>query len=125
MGDRPVVPGLPLEGLDQVPERRAVLLDITVTLTVLSTTILMVTVLPRQSYAGVRSRESADARFLYGRRYQEILGNMHNLFGDTEAVDVSCSLTVVSKWNCLTKAIPWRHAAICTARSENAVNSVP
>ena len=29
MGDRPVVPVLPLEGLDQVPERRAVLLDIT------------------------------------------------------------------------------------------------
>ncbi len=95
MGDRPVVPGSPLEGLDQVPERRAVLLDITWILTVLLITTSMVMVLPRQCHAGVRSRESADARFLYGWRIQEILGNMHNLFGDTEAVDVLSSLTVV------------------------------
>ncbi len=94
VGDRPVVPGSALEGLDQVPERRAVLLDITCALTVLLITILMVMVLPRQCQAGVRSRESADARFLYGRRISEILGNMHNLFGDTEAVDVFGSLTV-------------------------------
>ncbi len=94
MGDRPVVPGSAAGGLDQVPERRAVLLDITCDSAVLSTTILMVMVLPRQCQCRVRSRESADARFLYGRRISGDLGNMHNLFGDTEAVDVFVFLTV-------------------------------
>ncbi len=93
MGDRPVVPVLPLEGLDQVPERRAVLLVLPVILTVLLITTSMVMVLPDNANAGVRSRESADARFLHGGAYQEILGNMHNLFGDTEAVTCSSSLT--------------------------------
>ena len=38
--------------------------------------------------------------------YQEILGNMHNLFGDTEAVDVFAFLMAALKCSCLMKATP-------------------
>jgi arginine decarboxylase len=52
--------------------------------------------------------------------YQEILGNMHNLFGDTEAVDVSMSsLTAAWKLSCLTKGYRGGHAGIRSAGSEN------
>ncbi len=88
VGDRPVVPGSAAGRVDQVPERRAVLLDITCDSDGLSTTILMVTVLPRQCLCRSTSGESADARFLYGWRISGDPRNMHNLFGDTEAVDV-------------------------------------
>ncbi|STM16966.1 arginine decarboxylase [Escherichia coli] len=81
-------PVLPLEGLDQVPERRAVLLDITLTQTVLSTTILMVTVLPRQCLCRSTSGESADARFLYGWRISGDPRQHAQPVRDTEAVDV-------------------------------------
>ena len=66
-------PVLPLEGLDQVPERRAVLLDITC-----------------DSDGAIDHYIDGDgiATTMPMPEYQEILGNMHNLFGDTEAVDV-------------------------------------
>ncbi len=95
VGDRQLFPVLPLEGLDQVPERRAGCWILPVTLTVLSTTISMVMYCHDNAYAGVRSRESADARFFMVGAYQEILGNMHNLFGDTKRLTCSSSLTVV------------------------------
>ena len=40
--------------------------------------------------------------------YQEIPGNMHNLFGDTEAVDVYAFRTVAWKCSSPTKGIRWR-----------------
>lgn len=81
-------PVLPLEGLDQVPERRAVLLDITcdsdgaidhyIDGDGIATTILCRSTIGEPPMLGF---------FMVGA-YQEILGNMHNLFGDTESVDV-------------------------------------
>ncbi len=94
VGDDQLFPVLPLEGLDQVPERRACCWILPVTLTVLLITILMVRYCHDNANAGVRSRESADARFFMVGAYQEILGNMHNLFGEPKRLTCSCSLTV-------------------------------
>ncbi len=61
-------PVLPLEGLDQVPERRAVLLDITCDSDGAIDHYIDgdgITTMPMPEYDPV---ESADARFLYGRR---------------------------------------------------------
>ncbi len=68
MGDRPVVPGSAAGRAGSVPERRAVLLDITCDSDGAIATILMVMVLPRQCQCRSTIQESADARFLYGRR---------------------------------------------------------
>ena len=70
-------PVLPLEGLDQVPERRAVLLDITC-----------------DSDGAIDHYIDGDGIATtmpmpeYDPENPPMLGNMHNLFGDTEAVDV-------------------------------------
>ncbi len=82
-------PVLPLEGLNQVPERRAVLLDITCDSDGAIDHYIdgdgIATTMPMPEY----DPESPPMLgfFMVGA-YQEILGNMHNLFGDTEAVDV-------------------------------------
>ena len=81
-----IFPILPLSGLDRMPTRRAVLQDITcdsdgridqyVDGEGLETTLPM--------------PEGADTElgiFMVGA-YQEILGDLHNLFGDTDSVDV-------------------------------------
>ena len=84
-----VFPVLPLSGLDQPPEKRAVMLDVTcdsdgtidqcVDGQGLETTLPVPAWHPDKPYRiGV---------FLVGA-YQEILGNMHNLFGDTDTVSV-------------------------------------
>ena len=82
-------PVLPLEGLDQVPERRAVLLDITCDSDGAIDHYIdgdgIATTMPMPEYD---PENPPMLGFFMVGAYQEILGNMHNLFGDTEAVDV-------------------------------------
>ncbi|MCA6220368.1 biosynthetic arginine decarboxylase [Photorhabdus antumapuensis] len=82
-------PVLPIEGLDKPLERRAVLLDITCD----SDGIIdhyvdgdgVATTMPMPDYDP--DYPPMIGFFMVGA-YQEILGNMHNLFGDTAAIDV-------------------------------------
>ncbi|HEB0978166.1 TPA: biosynthetic arginine decarboxylase, partial [Yersinia enterocolitica] len=82
-------PVLPLEGLDKPPERRAVLLDITCdsdgTIDHYIDGDGVATTMPMPPYDA--ENPPLLGFFMVGA-YQEILGNMHNLFGDTAAVDV-------------------------------------
>jgi arginine decarboxylase len=85
-----IFPIAPLHRLDEPPARRAVLQDLTcdsdgrisyyVDREGIETTLPLHSIEPGQDYLlGL---------FLVGA-YQEILGDMHNLFGDTDSVDVS------------------------------------
>ncbi|WP_159565930.1 biosynthetic arginine decarboxylase [Budvicia diplopodorum] len=82
-------PVLPLSGLDKDPERRAVLLDITCdsdgTIDHYIDGDGMATTMPMPPYDA--ENPPLLGFFMVGA-YQEILGNMHNLFGDTASVDV-------------------------------------
>lgn len=82
-------PVLPLEGLDKLPERRAVLLDITCdsdgTIDHYIDGDGIATTMPMPPYDP--ENPPLLGFFMIGV-YQEILGNMHNLFGDTATVDV-------------------------------------
>ncbi|WP_440866041.1 biosynthetic arginine decarboxylase [Symbiopectobacterium purcellii] len=82
-------PVLPLEGLDKLPERRAVLLDITCdsdgTIDHYIDGDGIATTMPMPPYDP--ENPPLLGFFIIGA-YQEILGNMHNLFGDTATVDV-------------------------------------
>lgn len=82
-------PVLPLEGLDKPPERRAVLLDITCDSDGIIDHYIdgdgIASTLPMPPYDA--ENPPALGFFMVGA-YQEILGNMHNLFGDTAAVSV-------------------------------------
>ncbi|HCR5661914.1 TPA: arginine decarboxylase, partial [Shigella flexneri] len=75
--------------LDQVPERRAVLLDITCDSDGAIDHYIdgdgIATTMPMPEYD---PENPPMLGFFMVGAYQEILGNMHNLFGDTEAVDV-------------------------------------
>ncbi|MGV3346890.1 biosynthetic arginine decarboxylase [Enterobacteriaceae bacterium LUAb1] len=85
-------PVLPLEGLNNPPERRAVLLDITCdsdgTIDHYIDGDGIAKTMPMPQYDA--DNPPMLGFFMVGA-YQEILGNMHNLFGDTEAVDVFVS----------------------------------
>ncbi|MFI3245435.1 MAG: biosynthetic arginine decarboxylase [Ferrimonas sp.] len=85
-----VFPVLPLSGLERKPERRGVILDITcdsdgtidqyVDGQGIETTLPIPAYEPENPYhIGI---------FMVGA-YQEILGDLHNLFGDTESIDIS------------------------------------
>lgn len=82
-------PVMPLEGLNLPPERRAVLLDITCdsdgTIDHYIDGDGIATTMPMPQYD---PENPPMLGFFMVGAYQEILGNMHNLFGDTEAVDV-------------------------------------
>lgn len=82
-------PVLPLEGLHHTPEHRAVLLDITCDSDGAIDRYVdgdgIASTMPMPPYDP--QNPPALGFFMVGA-YQEILGNMHNLFGDTEAVDV-------------------------------------
>lgn len=88
-GIKQIFPILPLSGLDKVSNRRAVMLDITcdscgaidqyVEGQGVETTLLVPTWSPEEQYLL--------GFFLVGA-YQEILGDMHNLFGDTHSAVV-------------------------------------
>ncbi|KSB48898.1 hypothetical protein LFZ20_14255 [Salmonella enterica subsp. enterica serovar Johannesburg str. SA20025782] len=120
-------PVLPLEGLDQVPERRAVLLDITCDSDGAIDHYIdgdgIATTMPMPEYD---PENPPMLGFFMVGAYQEILGNMHNLFGDTEAVDVfvfpdgsvEVELSDEGRYRC-------GYAAICATGSENAVNAFP
>ncbi len=80
---------MPLEGLNKSPERRAVLLDITCDSDGAIDHYVdgdgIATTMPMPEYD---PENPPMLGFFMVGAYQEILGNMHNLFGDTEAVDV-------------------------------------
>ncbi|MDX5629039.1 MULTISPECIES: biosynthetic arginine decarboxylase [unclassified Brenneria] len=82
-------PVMPLEGLDKQPERRAVLLDITCDSDGSIDHYIdgdgIATTMPMPPYDA--ENPPLLGFFMVGA-YQEILGNMHNLFGDTATVDV-------------------------------------
>ncbi|AIR70547.1 MULTISPECIES: biosynthetic arginine decarboxylase [Dickeya] len=82
-------PVLPLEGLDKPPQRRAVLLDITCDSDGAIDHYVdgdgVATTMPMPPYDP--ENPPLLGFFMVGA-YQEILGNMHNLFGDTSTVDV-------------------------------------
>lgn len=82
-------PVMPLEGLNRQPERRAVLLDITCDSDGAIDHYIdgdgIATTMPMPEY---NPENPPVLGFFMVGAYQEILGNMHNLFGDTEAVDV-------------------------------------
>lgn len=88
-GIEQIFPILPIRGLDEPPSRRAVLEDITcdsdgtISLYVDGEGVESTLPLPRDTGSEL-------AIFMVGA-YQEILGDMHNLFGDTDSVDVSLS----------------------------------
>ncbi len=82
-------PVLPISGLNKAPERRAVLLDITCdsdgTIDHFIDGDGIATTMPMPPYDP--ENPPLIGFFMVGA-YQEILGNMHNLFGDTSSVDV-------------------------------------
>ncbi|ATO34829.1 Biosynthetic arginine decarboxylase [Dickeya dianthicola RNS04.9] len=82
-------PVLPLEGLDKPPQRRVVLLDITCDSDGAIDHYVdgdgVATTMPMPPYDP--ENPPLLGFFMVGA-YQEILGNMHNLFGDTSTVDV-------------------------------------
>ncbi|CDG20298.1 Biosynthetic arginine decarboxylase [Xenorhabdus poinarii G6] len=82
-------PVLPIEGLDKPLDRRAVLLDITCdsdgTIDHYVDGDGVATTMPMPAYDP--EKPPLIGFFMVGA-YQEILGNMHNLFGDTAAIDV-------------------------------------
>lgn len=82
-------PVLPLEGLNKLPERRAVLLDITCDSDGTIDNYIdgdgIASTMPMPEYD---PEDPPMLGFFMVGAYQEILGNMHNLFGDTEAVNV-------------------------------------
>ncbi len=85
-------PVLPLEGLNKLPERRAVLLDITCDSDGTIDNYIdgdgIASTMPMPEYD---PEDPPMLGFFMVGAYQEILGNMHNLFGDTEAVNVYVS----------------------------------
>lgn len=85
-----IFPVMPLQRLDEIPSRRAILQDLTcdsdghigryIDGQVLSSTMPIHSIAPGEDYLiGI---------FLVGA-YQEIIGDMHNLFGDTHAVNIA------------------------------------
>ncbi len=129
LGIDQLFPVMPLEGLNKSPERRAVLLDITcdsdgaidhyVDGDGIATT---------SADAGIRPGEPADAGLLpWLAPIRRILGNMHNLFGDTEAVDVFVFLTAALRLSCPTRR-RYRSgyaASMCSWIRKHAADPVP
>lgn len=84
-----VFPVMPLQRLDEAPERRAILQDLTC-----DSDGMLERYIDNQSLESTlrMHRVAAGESYLLGfflvGAYQEILGDMHNLFGDTHAVNV-------------------------------------
>ncbi|MFO7909392.1 MAG: biosynthetic arginine decarboxylase [Halomonas sp.] len=89
-GIEQIFPVLPLSGLDQVPSRRAVIQDITCDSDGRIDQYVdgqgVESTLPLPEWANEDQRWLGF--FLVGA-YQEILGDLHNLFGDTDSVDAA------------------------------------
>ncbi|BAO00306.1 biosynthetic arginine decarboxylase [Candidatus Pantoea carbekii] len=88
-GINQLFPVFPLEGLNQTLKRRAVLLDITCDSDGIIDHYIdgdgIATTMPIADYD---INNPPLLGFFMAGAYQKILGNMHNLFGDTEAVNV-------------------------------------
>ena len=84
-----VFPIVPIERLDEVPQRRGIIADMTCDSDGMVKTYVenesLDTSLPLHA---VRPGESYRIGFFMVGAYQEILGDIHNLFGDTDAVEV-------------------------------------
>jgi len=82
-------PVMPLEGLNRAPKRRVLLLDITCDSDGAIKNYVdgdgIATTMPMPEYD---PENPPVLGFFMTGAYQEVLGNMHNLFGDTEAVEV-------------------------------------
>jgi arginine decarboxylase len=89
-GIQQIFPVLPLSGLDREPERRGVIQDITCDSDGRIDTYVdgqgVETTLPLPEWR--EGEEKLLGFFLVGA-YQEILGDLHNLFGDTDSVDAA------------------------------------
>jgi arginine decarboxylase len=87
-----VFPIVPIERLDEMPQRRGVIADLTCDsdgrIDVYVENEALNTSMPVH---GLRSGESYRLGFFLVGAYQEILGDIHNLFGDTDAVEVRVS----------------------------------
>jgi len=85
-----VFPIVPIERLDEAPERRGVVCDMTCDSDGMVKTYVenesLDTSLPLHA---LRPGESYRIGFFLVGAYQEILGDIHNLFGDTDAVEVA------------------------------------
>jgi arginine decarboxylase len=85
-------PILPIHRLNERPERRAILVDLTCDSDGNITNFIDADAGGEQKYLEVHALEPGRpyymGAFLTGA-YQEILGDLHNLFGDTDAVHVS------------------------------------
>ena len=86
-----VFPIVPIERLDEAPERRGIICDMTCDSDGMVKTYVenesLDTSLPLHP---LKPGESYRIGFFLVGAYQEILGDIHNLFGDTDAVEVSC-----------------------------------
>ncbi|WP_020405895.1 biosynthetic arginine decarboxylase [Hahella ganghwensis] len=84
-----IFPILPLSGLDKFPSRRGVIQDITCDsdgrIDQYVDSYGVETTLPLPEF---RAGESNLIGFFLTGAYQEILGDLHNLFGDTDSIDV-------------------------------------
>jgi arginine decarboxylase len=84
-----VFPIVPIERLDEAPQRRGIIADMTCDSDGMVKTYVenesLDTSLPLHA---VRAGESYRIGFFMVGAYQEILGDIHNLFGDTDAVEV-------------------------------------
>ena len=87
-------PIVPIHRLDERPERRAILVDLTCDSDGHITNFIDAETGGEQKYLEVHTLQPGQpyymGAFLTGA-YQEILGDLHNLFGDTDAVHVSCN----------------------------------
>ncbi len=95
-----IFPVLPIRGLDQPPTRRAVFLDITCDSDGMIDQYVdgqgVETTLPVPAY---EPDKPYPVGFFMVGAYQEILGDMHNLFGDTDSVDVWLNDAGQTAWN--------------------------
>ncbi len=84
-----IFPVLPLAGLDQAPDASAVLYDLTCDSDgMIGNYVVEDGVEHSLPVHGTNAREGALIGVFLVGAYQEILGDMHNLFGDTNAVNV-------------------------------------
>lgn len=86
-----VFPIVPIERLDEPPSRRGVICDLTCDSDGKISTYVenedLDSALPLHE---LRKGESYRLGFFLVGAYQEILGDIHNLFGDTDAIEVRC-----------------------------------
>lgn len=89
-----VFPVMPIHRLDTAPKRRATLADLTCDSDGKIKTFIDTETNETQSYLEVHDLNNSEPYFLgvfLTGAYQEILGDLHNLFGDTDAVHISIS----------------------------------